>query len=221
MCYSVESSAKTSFYSLVAIVVLLKSGIPHFQWIAMSLVGWCGMQFAELLLWLTNPRASCTTVNKVITLTLIPLVLLLQPIGSILGSFFVTPWKNCSRSRKSLITCYSVITLIVLLLYFYGNLNKVCTTVTEGGHLNWWPSSYSISISFVAWAIMIIAPLIVLWDASYKMILLLFLAPAFGFYYGLTTDSRASIWCYYTSFTSLVSLILYGLYKSKIYDVLK
>lgn len=140
------------------------------------------MQFAELLLWFTNPRKSCTTINKIITLTLIPLVLFLQSIGSILGSFFVTPWKNCSDSRKSLIIWYSVITLIALLVYFYGNLNKVCTTVTRDGHLNWWPSNYSVPISFIAWAIMIIAPLIVLWDASYKMILFLIIVPAFGFF---------------------------------------
>jgi hypothetical protein len=222
MCYSVESSAKTSFYSLIAIVVLLKSGIPHFQWIGCSLVGWCGMQFAELLLWLTNPRKSCTTINKIITLTLIPLVLFLQPFGTILGSFFVTPWKNCSDSRKSLIIWYSVITLIVILGYFYGDLNKVCTTVTNDGHLNWWPSTYSTTpTAFIATAVMITAPFIFLWDASYKIILFLIIAPAFGFFYGLTTDSRASIWCYYSSFTSLVSLILYALYKTKIYDVLK
>ena len=201
MCYSVESSAKTTLYSFIAIAALLQSGVPHFQWIAMSLVGWCGMQFAELLLWLTNPRNACTTANKVVTLTLIPLVLFLQPFGTILGSFFVKPWNECSAPRKSFIMWYSIITLVTLLLYFYGNLNKLCTTVTKGGHLNWWPSSYAISIAYVTWAIMILTPVFVLWNISYKIFMLLCLVPGFGFYYGLTTDSKASVWCYYTSFT--------------------
>lgn len=88
MCYSVQSSAKTSLYSFIAIVLLMYSNIPHFKWIAFTLVGWCAMQFAELLLWLTNPRKSCTTANKIITLTIVPLVLCLQPLGVLLGSFF-------------------------------------------------------------------------------------------------------------------------------------
>ncbi len=88
MCYSVESSAKTTIISLTAIIILLKSNVPHFQWLGVILICWCGMQFDELLLWLTNPRKGCTTTNKIITSTLIPLVLILQPLGSILGSFF-------------------------------------------------------------------------------------------------------------------------------------
>ena len=87
MCYSVESSAKTTLLSLVAIVVMLRSNVPHFMWIGLIMVGWCGMQFVEMLLWLTNPRKSCTPMNKLITLTLIPLVLVLQPLCALFGSF--------------------------------------------------------------------------------------------------------------------------------------
>ena len=70
MCFSVESSLKTTSLSLFAIVYLLSSRIPHFQWIGVGLIGWCGMQFAELLLWLTEPRKGCTLWNKIITMTL-------------------------------------------------------------------------------------------------------------------------------------------------------
>jgi len=54
MCYSVESSIRTTTISFLSIVYLLTSGIPHFQWIGVALIGWCGMQFDELLLWLTT-----------------------------------------------------------------------------------------------------------------------------------------------------------------------
>ena len=220
MCYSVESSAKTTAFSFIAITVLLQSGVPHFQWIGICLIGWCGMQFAELLLWLTNPRNTCTTMNKVITLTLIPLVLFLQPFGTILGSFYVTPWSECTTSRKSFIVWYSIATLVAVLSYFYGNLNKLCTTVTKSGHLNWWPSSYAIPIAYAISAVMILIPVFILWNVSYKIFIILCLLPGFGFYYGLTTDSKASIWCYYTSFTSLIAIVLYGLYKFKIYNII-
>ena len=109
MCYSVESSAKTSLYSLIAIVLLFQTNVPHFKWIGLTLIGWCGMQFAELLLWLTNPRKSCTPMNKLITLTLIPLVLLSQPLFGLFGSFFVKPWRECNQKRKLFIVGYSVL----------------------------------------------------------------------------------------------------------------
>ena len=142
MCYSVESSARTTLLSLVAIVVMLQSNVPHFMWIGVMMIGWCGMQFAELLLWLTNPRKSCTSVNKLITFTLIPLVLVLQPLCALLGSFFVKPWSACNNKRKLFIVLYSILSSSVLLLHFFGNRVKDCTTVTPEGHLNWWLSKY-------------------------------------------------------------------------------
>ena len=211
---------KTTLYSFIAIAVLLQSGVPHFKWIAMILIGWCGMQFAELLLWLTNPRKSCTTANKVMTLTLIPLAIYLQVFGTIMGSFFVKPWNECSKSRKSFILWYSSVILVILLSHFYGDLNKLCTTVTKGGHLNWWPNSYAIPYFYVIWLSMTFIPMVALWNISYKIFIPMWVFPCFGFYYGLTTDSKASVWCYYTSFTSLMAIIFYGLYKFKFYNIL-
>ena len=130
MCYSVESSAKTTLLSLVAIILMLQSSVPHFKWIGLTLIGWCGMQFAELLLWLTNPRKSCTSMNKLITLTLIPLVLVSQPLFGLLGSFFVKPWSECNQKRKLFIVLYAVLATVVVLVYFYKDPEKYCTTVT-------------------------------------------------------------------------------------------
>ena len=223
MCYSVESSARTTLLSLVAIVVMLQSNVPHFMWIGVMMIGWCGMQFAELLLWLTNPRKSCTSVNKLITFTLIPLVLVLQPLCALLGSFFVKPWSACNNKRKLFIVLYSILSSSVLLLHFFGNRVKDCTTVTPEGHLNWWLSNYSgkIPIAYILWLIIIALPIFVLWDKSYKVVVALSIMPAFGFIYGLRTDSKGSIWCHYTSYTSIISLVVYGLYKFKIYNILK
>jgi hypothetical protein len=223
MCYSVESSAKTTLYSLTAIIILLTSGIPHFQWLGAILIGWCGMQFDELLLWLTDPRKGCTTANKLVTLTLIPLVLILQPLGSVLGSFFVKPWNQCHQNRKLFIVLYSVLIIVSMLYVFFREKQTLCTTVTPNGHLNWWlnKSVFSSELLYFLWGVAIILPLLLLWDVSYKLIFFISLLPLFGYHYGLTTDSNASIWCYYTSFTSIVSLIAYGLYKFNIYNILK
>ena len=223
MCYSIESSAKTTLYSLVAIIILFRSNVPHFKWIGAILIGWCGMQFAELLLWLTNPRKSCTPTNKLITLTLIPLVLLSQPLCALFGSFFVKPWAKCSQTRKLFIVGYSAIVAIVMMVYFYKDAQKYCTVVTPEGHLNWWLSKYmgNKPIDYILWLIVIALPIFILWDISYMVVVALSIMPAFGFIYGLKTDSKGSIWCHYTSYTSIISLIVYGLYKFKIYNILK
>ena len=227
MCYSVESSAKTASLALVAILILLQSSNPYFKWIALMLVGWCVMQLAELLLWLTNPRKSCTQMNKILTLTLIPLVLLSQLLCPIFGSFFVKPWAKCSFSRKLFIVGYSVVVAISFLIYFHTDPKKYCTIVTPQGHLHWWLSEFKPHLTedyltkYYSWLFLLFFPIFVLWDISYKAIFAVAVIPLFGFFAGLKTDSSASIWCHYTSFTAIVAVVIYALYKLKIYNILK
>ena len=227
MCYSVESSAKTALYSLVAIVLMFQTNVPHFKWIGLILIGWCSMQFAELLLWLTNPRKSCTSMNKLITLTLIPLVLVSQPLFGLLGSFFVKPWSECNQKRKLFIVLYAVLATVVVLVYFYKDPEKYCTTVTPEGHLHWWLTNFNpkyekdnLILYYMCMAIIFI-PILMLWNVSFKAIIAISILPLFGFIYGLRTDSKGSIWCHYTSYTALVSIVIYLLYKFKIYNILK
>ena len=228
MCYSVESSAKTTLYSLISIVVLLTSGVPHFQWLGVVLIGWCSMQLAEFLLWLTNPRKGCSIANKLITVTLIPFILCLQGVCPAIGSFFVKPWAECNKSRQQFIAIYSIVSVVLILVYFYGSPVKYCTTVTEKGHLDWLVSEWNTVelgvkrlFATTIWQIIIIIPFFVLWNISYKAVVAFCILPLFGYFYGFTTDSNGSIWCHYASFTSVVSLIMYGLYKFNIYNILK
>jgi len=220
MCYSVESSLQTTLLSLFAIVILLTSKIPHFQWIGMTLIGWCGMQFDELLLWLTNPGSGCTFSNKLITMTLIPLILILQPLGSLWGSLYVIPWKKSSDTRKLFMILYSILIVSGVLVEQFYKPDKVCTTITKQGHLNWHTRNISIfyAYTYFLWGFLILLPLLLYWNTSLLLPFLLLILPTFGFITGLRTDSKASIWCYYTSYVSVVSLITYVMYKYKIYD---
>jgi hypothetical protein len=226
MCYSVASSARTTAISLLAIVYLLQSKIPHFQWIGVTLIGWCGMQFAELLLWMTEPRKGCTQWNKIITLTLIPLVLLFQPVGSLLGSLYVIPWSKSDDFRKNFIIFYSLLmTAGVAFNHFYKPY-KLCTTLTENGHLFWCTTKLKKPdlldyATYYTWAFLIALPLIMYWDKSYFFLGLLCITPLFGFIYGkYFTDSGASIWCYYTSYTSAIAIVLLFLKQTGIYSII-
>jgi hypothetical protein len=140
MCYSIESSLKTTTISLIAIIYLLSSGIPHFQWIACGLIGWCAMQFDELLLWMTNPRKGCNIWNKIITVTLIPIVLMLQPLGSLWGSLYVIPWDKSSDFRKNFIIYFTIFIILIVLGVTFINHYKFCTTVTPNG-ISYWNNS--------------------------------------------------------------------------------
>jgi hypothetical protein len=226
MCYSVESSAKTSLLAFISIAILLKSNNPYFKWIALMMTGWCSMQVAELLLWLTNPRKSCTAANKVITLTLIPLILISQPVLAVLGSFFVKPWSKCSQNRRMLIVGYCIIVSAIVLYYFFDKPTKYCTIVTEQGHLQWFlktqkDKKLEMPYGYYLWLIVIAGSAFLLWDISYKALFVLFFLPVIGFIYSFKTDSKDSIWCYYSSFSAIAMLIVYGLYKFKIYNILK
>ena len=223
MCYSVSSSLKTTTISLIAIVYLLSSGIPHFQWIGILLIGWCGMQFAELLLWMTKPRTQCTSWNKIITLTLIPLVLALQPLGSLWGSLYVIPWNKSTDFRKNFIIFYSILIVLAVCWSQFFNITKTCTIVTVQGHLHWSTSPYiKIDKTYVVhflWGFTILLPLLMFWNANIFMIMLLILTPLFGFIYGLYTDGKPSIWCYYTSYTSIVASVLLLLHQTNLYRI--
>lgn len=212
MCYSVQSSLKTTLISLFAIIFLLSSKIPHFQWIGFGLISWCGMQFAELLLWLTEPRKGCTMWNKIITMTLIPAVLIMQPLGFLWGSLYVTPWNKLSETHQNMMILYSLFIIGCVIFLFYYKPEKICTTVTESGHLYWFTSKYLYGpielIKYMLWAFFILLPIFLLWRKNFMVILLLILTPTFGFITGFKSDSRGSIWCHYTSYTSIIGIIL-------------
>jgi hypothetical protein len=221
MCYSVKSSLKTTTISFLSILYLLTSNIPHFQWIGVGLIGWCGMQFDELLLWLTNPRKGCTQWNQLITMTLIPFTLLSQPLFSLWGSLYVFPWAKLSQLKKQFMLFYTVMcTIIIYFIHFYKP-DKTCTTVSEKGHLRWITSNYvsKNDIFTPLWAFIIALPLVLLWNKSYFLILLLAIFPFIGYKLGSYTDSQGSIWCFYTSYTGIIASIALFLYKNNMYRI--
>jgi hypothetical protein len=221
MCYSVESSLKTTAISLFSIIYLLSSNIPHFQWLGITLIGWCGMQFDELLLWLTNPRKGCTKWNEIITMTLIPLTLISQPLFSLWGSLYVFPWNKLSTFKKQFMIFYTLMcSALIYFIQFYKQ-DKTCTTVTRKGHLNWFANNSVENNKFFKslWALLIIIPLFLFWNKNYMLIFLLAVLPTIGYHYGKTTDSQASIWCFYTSYTSIIASIALFLKQFNIYHI--
>jgi len=175
------------------------------------------MQFVEFLLWLTNPDR-CSNWNNLITITLVPLALILQPLGPLFGSLYVIPWNKSSEFRKYFIYIFSIF-IISWIIYFYNDLSH-CTTITPQGHLLWasnkLASNRPVEIIFIyLWAFLIILPFLLFWDRSFVIIAMFVFIPLIGFLYDIYyTDSKGSIWCFYTSYSSIIAILLLGLYKS-------
>ena len=207
MCYSLESSIKTTTISLISIVYLLTSNIPKFKWLGITLIGWCSMQAAEAVLWYTQPDKSCTKLNKFITMTFIPIILIMQGLGSLYGSLYVNPWSTLSKNYKLFFIVYTILMISIIVYSQYGNIKSMCTTVTRNGHLNWGTSKSSKVMShtpiILSMVVILGIPLLVLWKNKLELIIY-FLVPFLGALYSLTTDSPGSVWCYYTSFSSVI-----------------
>ena len=226
MCYSKESSLYTSSVSFAAIVYLLSSGIPHFQWLGVALAGLCAMQFVEYLLWSEEPEKSCTERNKLITATLVPAALFLQGIAGFYGSLFVFPWNSSSDMRKGIIVLFTIISAISVYVANFHKPTKECTVVTEEGHLDWGRTEFTVmdaksGLGYYAWLGVLFASLLA-WNRSYVFLAAFLALPLFGFLYGrYATDSQASIWCYYTSWSSIIAAGGLALKQAGIYDVLR
>ena len=226
MCYSKESSLYTSVVSAAAIVYLMSSGIPHFQWLGVTLAGLCAMQFAEYLLWSENPQDGCTETNKLITVSLVPLAVFLQGIAGFYGSLYVFPWKTSSDIRKATILLFTLISATAVYFANFHNPTKECTIVTEDGHLDWGRTDFAVmdaksGLGYYAWLGVLFVSLLA-WNRSYIFLAAFLALPIFGFIYGrYGTDSQATIWCYYTSWTSIIAAGGLALKQAGIYDVLR
>ena len=219
MCYSLESSLFTSTLSFISIFILYSSQIPKYQWLAFTLIGWSFMQLSEAVIWGSMKFSKCNIVNKFITIFIIPIVLIMQPLGSLYGSLYVIKWENLSQIYKFICIGLIIITIIAVLYNQFSDVKRLCTIVTKKGHLNWLLSSDNISSSkkgdyffqkAFGWAFMIALPLLLLFWKNKIELLIIFLIPLVGILYGIFyTDAYPSVWCFITSFSSIIFLSMY------------
>jgi len=199
--------------SFLSIIYLLSSGIPKFQYLGVVLIGWCLMQLSEAFLWMTDPK-KCSTMNKFLTLFIIPIPLILQVLAPIIGSLFIEPWNENINFK----IYYSVFIIILVLSsrYIINPLfftYKSCTTITPSGHLDWETkeSNYKYSdlihiIGQIIWFILVYIPLVKFWKG--KRLWPFYILVLIGMITSLSTDSPASIWCNVASYTSIVAAAL-------------
>ena len=171
------------------------------------------MQFAEAGIWASMKWSKCNIVNKFITMFIIPIILMLQVFGPLYGYLFEKPWNKLSHTIKQFFKFFTIFIILLVIIAQYRSVKRNCTIISNQGHLYWLMSSYPGSGGFSGylvhyiWLGLILIPFILFWKYN---ILLPFSIVLIGLIYGIHfTDSKSSIWCFVTSFTSILFLLIY------------
>jgi hypothetical protein len=182
------------------------------------------MQFAEYLLWSENPKEGCTETNKLITATIIPISLASQPLAPAFGALFVYPLETL----RPYLILYVILVVAAMVLEYacVYDPDQPCTVVNKEGHLDWSRSKDYANITTKAffygvWVTLIAIPMILGWKKGYWLIAAFWIFPTIGYVYGLSTQSPGTLWCYYTSWSSIVAAVALFLKQTGTYDLLR
>ncbi|MFT4628378.1 MAG: hypothetical protein ACI8PZ_007073 [Myxococcota bacterium] len=200
MCFSATSSLMAGAFAYGVAGFVYRKQDPRLKWGAVALVGITAMQWVEGLLWMSDP-SDCGTIDQLLTVVAIPLALLAQPWGPLIGSTWAVP----TGPRRGLIALLGV-SALVMVLGARANHQPICTAVTPEGYLNWWsptnPPEFWLP-SYSLWAMVIGAPFLLWWRPRWQAPVIVswgWLCATLSFMY---TDSAASNWCFFVSFYAL------------------
>ena len=204
ICFNATSSLLASGGAYGAAVYLLRRDHPRLRWSAIALMGITAMQWVEGMLWLDGP-APHGSLNQLLTVGLIPLALLAQPWGPLLGSTFDRPVRG--RRLPFFLLLIAGLTIVVAARVIY---QPTYTQVTPQGHLNWWsprnPPVYS-PWAYGLWAAVIGAPFLLWWRPFWQGLLIVSWGWLWAVVSFLLTDSAASHWCFFVVFYAAFVLI--------------
>ena len=204
ICFNATSSLLASGGAYAAALYVLRRDHPRLKWSAVALMGITAMQWVEGLLWLDGP-APHSAINQLLTVALIPLALVAQPWGPLLGSTFERPLRG--RRLPFFVLLIAGLTMVVASRVIYQPTH---TQVTPEGHLNWWsprnPPVYY-AWAYGLWGILIGTPFLLWWRPLWQALLIVSWGWLCAVVSYLLTDSAASHWCFFVSFYAAFTLI--------------
>lgn len=204
MCFNATSSIVAGGSAYLVAGYLLRRDNPRLKWGAVALMGITAMQWVEGVLWLDGPLPH-GTLNQALTIGLIPLALLAQAWGPLLGSAYDQPVRP--RRLAFFAVLLTGLTIVVSARVIYLPTH---TQVTPEGHLNWWsPQNPPVFVwwAYGLWALVIGLPFLLWWRPFWQTSLIVswgWLCATISY---LTTDSAASHWCFYVSFYAVFVLV--------------
>ncbi len=204
ICFNATSSLLAGGCSYGVAAYILRRDKPRLKFAAVGLMGITAMQWVEGALWVDGPVPH-GVVNQVLTIGLIPLALVVQAWGPLLGSTFVMPVRERRVPFYLLLIVGLAIVVASRTLY-----QPTYTQVTPQGHLNWWspqnPPVFS-PWAYGLWGLVIGAPFLLWWRPFWQSVLIV----SWGWFWAtlsfIYTDSAASYWCFFVSFYAAFVLI--------------
>jgi hypothetical protein len=197
ICFNATSSLIAGGCAYGVAAYVLRRDDPRFKWSAVALMGITGMQWVEGALWLDGPTPH-GFVNHVLTVDLIPLALLGQAWGPLLGSLFEVP----ARQRR---LPFFLLLIVGLTMVVAARVitHPTYTQVTPHGHLNWWsqrnPPVFP-AWAYGLWASVIGAPFLFWWRPFWQALLIVSWGWSWAIASFVFTDSAASHWCFFVAF---------------------
>ncbi len=204
ICFNATSSLLAGGSAFGAAAYLLRRNHPRLKWGAVALMGITAMQWVEGFLWLDGPRLH-GALNQLLTIGLIPLALLAQAWGPLLGSTFDQPVRPRRWSFFLLLTLGLTFVVVARLIH-----HPTSSQVTPQGHLNWWSSQNPpvfAAWAYGLWAVIIGAPFLLWWRPVWQALLIVSWGWAWAVVGFWLTDSAASYWCFFVVFYAAFTLI--------------
>jgi hypothetical protein len=204
MCFNATSSLLAAGCAYGVSSYLLRRANPRLRWSAVALMGITAMQWVEGLLWLDGPTPH-GLINQVLTVGLIPLALLAQAWGPLLGSMFEVPVRG--RRVSFFLLLIVGLTIVVLARVVY---QPTYTQVTPERHLNWYsPRNPPVFVpwAYGLWAVVIGAPFLFWWRPFWQSLLIVSWGWLWAVVSFVLTDSAATHWCFFVSFYAAFVLI--------------
>ena len=204
MCFNATSSLMAGGCAYAVSAYLLRRDNPRLKWGAVALMGITAMQWTEAVLWINGPIPH-GMLNQLVTIGLIPLALLAQAWGPLLGSTFARPVRKRRVPFYFLLILGLAIVVVTRTVY-----QPTHTQITPTGHLNWYSAQNPpVFVAWVygLWAVVIGAPFLLWWRPIWQGIAIVFWGWLWAIIAFLISDSAASYWCFFVTFYAAFVLV--------------
>lgn len=212
MCWNAQVSLNTFFVGAFAIILAVLNGYPPpLLWFFASFIS---VQLMEFFIWYNIDNKS---INRICTMALLILILLVQPLMSIL-----LLKKDHPTLMKYLLVAYSsVVGIIALLILLNGDIpdNKFYSIPGANGHLIWgWADTANIQTIYfyimIAYLVFLFTPLII--TKNYWIVAIVGATFILSVIFFWKYRTWGTMWCWTANIISLILIIKIILLSGKL-----
>ncbi len=192
MCYSFEASVFAGSISYISSFILLARNQEYDRWLALFILSFSSIQWAEALLWKNLDNVS---VNLFITEWLIPIILASEGLVALLGA----------NMYHDIDPYFWILYIIIALSLIFYNYDSSLTAVVDGS-LSWGPKN-NINL-YVLFTIYLILPFYFYMEDEMSKSVIIYGVIVLLIHSMINkSKSISSNWCYYANLLSVYALL--------------